>query len=458
MHPTSLENMAKCRDKYASSLAEATAGPLRLVDVGGADVNGSYKSLFENWPVEYLTVDLDGTDADIKLSDPYKIPLDDQTADIVLCGQMFEHCEFFWLTFTEMTRLLKPNGYLFLIAPSSGPIHQYPVDCYRFYPDAFRALAKYGKCNLIEMWLDLRGPWRDLVGIFRQADAPLPLRPIQATAAPAAVAVDHFGAPPEAEILRGELPYLDVLNSIHRTLEPLNYLEIGVRHGRSLRLGCNEGSRTSRPPISRAALPESVAIFFRWTASAFFSAAKGSSAMAITANFASGILSILGDTLDNPIVAGRDAMGNILINNGAVPITGGAATVGNTTAIQASGSDGNDTISLDETNGVMPAAIFIGGIGNDVLIGGSGDDTFIWNPGDGSDTVEGQAGSDTLQFNGSNAAERIAISANGGRVLFTRDIGNIAMDLNGVEHLHFNALGSADFITVKISAAPMPAM
>ena len=236
MHPTSLENMAKCRDKYASSLAEATAGPLRLVDVGGADVNGSYKSLFENWPVEYLTVDLDGTDADIKLSDPYKIPLDDQTADIVLCGQMFEHCEFFWLTFTEMIRLLKPNGYLFLIAPSSGPIHQYPVDCYRFYPDAFRALAKYGKCNLIEMWLDLRGPWRDLVGIFRQADAPLPIRPIQATAAPAVVAVDHFGAPPEAEILRGGLPYLDVLNSIHRTLEPLNYLEIGVRHDEVLGL------------------------------------------------------------------------------------------------------------------------------------------------------------------------------------------------------------------------------
>ena len=171
--------------------------------------------------------------------------------------------------------------------------------------------------------------------------------------------------------------------------------------------------------------------------------------MAVTANFASGILSILGDTLDNPIVAGRGAMGNILINNGAVPITGGAATVGNTTAIQASGSDGNDTISLDETNGVMPAAIFIGGIGNDVLIGGSGNDTFIWNPGDGSDTVEGRAGSDTLQFNGSNAAERIAISANGGRVLFTRDIGNIAMDLNGVEHLHFNALGSADIITVN---------
>ena len=221
--------------------------------------------------VEYLTVDLDGTDADIKLSDPYKIPLENQTADIVLCGQMFEHCEFFWLTFTEMIRLLKPNGYLFLIAPSSGPIHQYPVDCYRFYPDAFRALAKYGKCNLIEMWLDLRGPWRDLVGIFRQADAPLPIRPIQATAASAVVAVDHFGAPPEAEILRGGLPYLEVLNSIHRTLEPLNYLEIGVRHGRSLRLASCRALGVDPYPEIEGELAPNVSLV-RATSDDFFSA------------------------------------------------------------------------------------------------------------------------------------------------------------------------------------------
>ena len=64
---------------------------------------------------------------------------------------------------------------------------------------------------------------------------------------------------------------------------------------------------------------------------------------------------------------------------------------------------------------------------------GAGDDTFVWNPGDGSDTVEGQAGTDTLLFNGANINEKIDISANGGRVRFTRDVANITMDLNGVE-------------------------
>ena len=80
---------------------------------------------------------------------------------------------------------------------------------------------------------------------------------------------------------------------------------------------------------------------------------------------------------------------------------------------------------------------------------GAGDDVFVWNPGDGSDIVEGQAGTDTLLFNGANIAEKIDISANGGRVRFTRDVANITMDLNSVETIDFNALGGADNITVN---------
>ena len=80
---------------------------------------------------------------------------------------------------------------------------------------------------------------------------------------------------------------------------------------------------------------------------------------------------------------------------------------------------------------------------------GAGDDTFVWNPGDGSDTVDGGAGTDTLLFNGANVGENVNISANGNRVLFTRDVANITMDLSSVEHIDFNALGGADNITVN---------
>ena len=52
-------------------------------------------------------------------------------------------------------------------------------------------------------------------------------------------------------------------------------------------------------------------------------------------------------------------------------------------------------------------------------------------------------------FNGSNAGENMDISANGGRVRLFRDVGNIIMDLNGVEKIQLNAVGGADNITVN---------
>ena len=191
--------------------------------------------------------------------------------------------------------------------------------------------------------------------------------------------------------------------------------------------------------------------------------------MAISSNFSpsTGVLTTTGDGLDNEITASRDAAGNILVNGGAVPIAGGTATVANTTLIQAFGQDGNDTIALDETNGALPNAALFGGNGNDVLIGGSGNDvvvggagsdtallgagndTFFWNPGDGSDVVEGQAGTDRLDFAGANIAETFTISANGERVLFTRDVGTVTMDVNDVERIDVHALGGADTIVIN---------
>jgi hypothetical protein len=84
---------------------------------------------------------------------------------------------------------------------------------------------------------------------------------------------------------------------------------------------------------------------------------------------------------------------------------------------------------------------------------GAGDDTFSWSPGDGSDVVEGQGGRDTMVFNGSDAAEKFDISANGSRVRLTRDVGGVTMDLGGIEEIDLNPLGGADTVTVNNTAA-----
>ncbi len=147
-------------------------------------------------------------------------------------------------------------------------------------------------------------------------------------------------------------------------------------------------------------------------------------------------------------------------------------------AITVDAAGGNDVVRIDESNGVFTDTIpttLAGGPGNDSLSGGSGaetlvggdgsdridgnkgndlalmgagDDTFVWDPGDGSDTVEGQDGSDAMLFNGAAVAEHVDLSANGSRLRFFRDAGNITMDTAGVEQVDFNALGGADVVTV----------
>jgi Ca2+-binding RTX toxin-like protein len=111
----------------------------------------------------------------------------------------------------------------------------------------------------------------------------------------------------------------------------------------------------------------------------------------------------------------------------------------------------------DEIFGSQGADVILGGDGNDFIFGdngndvalmGAGDDVFQWNPGDGNDTLEGQDGTDTMLFFGSNASENINIIANGGRVLFLRDVANVTMDLNDVEVIDFRSLGGADNIVV----------
>ncbi|OWJ66122.1 beta strand repeat-containing protein [Inquilinus limosus] len=128
----------------------------------------------------------------------------------------------------------------------------------------------------------------------------------------------------------------------------------------------------------------------------------------------------------------------------AETITPGFVSPSVTASGQPRPSDEADVISAAGGNDIVA-----GGRGNDTALLGTGDDIFLWVPGDGSDTVEGQAGTDTLDFSGSNVAEAINISANGGRVLFTRDVGSVVQDLNSIERIEFHALGGADRVTVN---------
>lgn len=171
MHQSSLEHM---RDLVARYLDPGRQ--IAVADIGSYDVNGSYRPLFDSPRWSYTGVDLaPGPNVDVVLKSPYRLPFPTASQDVLVSGQAFEHVEFFWLSWLEMVRVLRPGGLIFLIAPSRGPEHRYPVDCWRFYPDGYKALARWGELELLEVATDWdphpaedSAAWGDTVGVFRR--------------------------------------------------------------------------------------------------------------------------------------------------------------------------------------------------------------------------------------------------------------------------------------------------
>jgi Ca2+-binding RTX toxin-like protein len=130
---------------------------------------------------------------------------------------------------------------------------------------------------------------------------------------------------------------------------------------------------------------------------------------AVTATFsaANGVLTVMGDALDNTVAVSRDAAGSILVNSGAGPVTvqGGTPTIANTRLIQIFGLGGNDNLFLNETNGALPGANIDGGDGNDIITGGSG-----------NDSLTGGAGNDVFRFDTDNSLGSDIINESGGGI------------------------------------------
>jgi len=150
MHKNSLKRMQWFKDSFIGDVSG-----LHILDVGSMDVNGSYYDIFKE--SIYTGVDIEsGNNVDIVLDNPYNwknLAID--SFDVVISGQAFEHTEFFWITISEMVRVLKKGGLLCIIAPQGFAEHRYPVDCYRFFTDGMVAMARYVNLNILHAHTNL---------------------------------------------------------------------------------------------------------------------------------------------------------------------------------------------------------------------------------------------------------------------------------------------------------------
>lgn len=263
-----LETMRQCYRRYVAGGPLEQQAETIVLDVGASDAEGTYHAIFDQPPFRYVIADpapVPGTGG--APGSLYRIPQADAWADIVVASGALEHGDFIWHLCKEMVRVLRPNGFIFLILPSAGLIHRYPVDRYRFFPDACEALAQYAGCTLLDRWQS-DGPWRDHVGVFRRADAP-PLQSAPST--PIAEPPDLSGrlGTREEETTAGAISYLKILERLHAALSPSHYLEIGVRLGVSLALARGPATGVDPDPELESAPPQTTRVL-RLTSDTFF--------------------------------------------------------------------------------------------------------------------------------------------------------------------------------------------
>jgi len=179
MHDTARSNGKLFFDTYVSRLRNVT-----VVDVGSQDVGGSLREVCPA-DARYIGVDVEkAKGVDIVVTDPYSLPFEDGTVDVVVSSSCFEHSEMFWLVIGEIFRVLRPGGLFYLNAPSNGVVHRYPVDCWRFYPDSGRALVSWVRrcgwsATLLESYISHQQQqmFNDFVAVFLKDESRLEEHP-----------------------------------------------------------------------------------------------------------------------------------------------------------------------------------------------------------------------------------------------------------------------------------------
>lgn len=164
MHKNSYLKMKWFKDNYLD-----ISKNLNILDVGslvvGADYN--YSNIFneKNW--NYTGLDFeDGNNVDIVVEDIYNwVEINDNSYDVVISGQFFEHLGSFWKVLYQIKRVLKSDGYLCIIVPSAGPKHGGSLPyCYVFKEDGLKAMADDIGLEVLHVSVDdskKAKPWND---------------------------------------------------------------------------------------------------------------------------------------------------------------------------------------------------------------------------------------------------------------------------------------------------------
>lgn len=114
---------------------------MRVVEIGPDGCPSTYNEIVGNANIAWETLDIcNNKQFSYMAENEYKFEIPDNTFDIVLSGQVIEHVKKIWVWIKELSRVCKKNGHVITIAPISWIFHEFPVDCWRIYPEGMKAL------------------------------------------------------------------------------------------------------------------------------------------------------------------------------------------------------------------------------------------------------------------------------------------------------------------------------
>ena len=113
-----------------------------VLDIGGgrAIKNHSYQDVFPN----RHTFDIDPNREPDTIGDAHALPFSNESYSFMVCTEVLEHLHSPQIAIDEMERVMKSGGTLILTTRFVFPIHDQPIDYFRF--------TKYGLQELFKNW------------------------------------------------------------------------------------------------------------------------------------------------------------------------------------------------------------------------------------------------------------------------------------------------------------------
>lgn len=125
-----------------------------VLDIGAGD---RWTCPFLGKGVEYVAVDYPTTGKELYKSTPdvfadgMQLPFMDNCADAVLCFEVAEHVTDPYRLVSEIKRVLRPGGRVFLSMPFLYPIHDAPYDYQRYTSHGLHRLVKESGLELVDI-------------------------------------------------------------------------------------------------------------------------------------------------------------------------------------------------------------------------------------------------------------------------------------------------------------------